>query len=213
MSLWIVLVWIVCGAVCLGIFAFCRKRLADVAQHVSEEFQNRINKILEAERNAEDQLLEAFSSFGNSAQAIQEYQKTESEIFTNHQAKPSWNWSLDDLQIWRKRAEAKERAGRGRPVILAVAVLILSLSIVSSVTSVIMLNNVNPVMMAQTSPGGTSSATAGQLPPSIPLPPLPTAQPVTSVGDSADWTYQPLAAVGNNVADGNTVTQPNGFNK
>ena len=211
MSLWVALIWIVCASICLGFFAFCRKRLADVAQHVSEEFQNQINKILEAERNAEDQLLEVFSSFGNSAQAIQEYQKTEAEIFTNHHAKPSWNWSLDDLQIWRKRAEARERAGRGRPVILAVAVLILSLSIVSSVTSVIMLNNVNPVMMAKTSPGGTIPTAGGQLPPSIALPPLPTAQPVTSVGDSADWTYQTPSAVSNTIADSNTVAQPHNF--
>ena len=208
MSLWIALIWVVCAAICLGFFAFCRKRLADVAQHVSEEFQNQINKILEAERNAEDQLLEVFSSFGNSAQAILEYQKTEAEIFTNHQAKPSWNWSVDDVQIWRKRAEARERAGRGRPVILAVAVLILSLSIVSSVTSVIMLNNVNPVMMAKTSPGSTVPTQGGQLPPSIALPPLPTAQPVTSVGGSADWTYQPSSAVGNTTADSNAVAQP-----
>lgn len=211
MSLWIALIWVVCAAICLGIFAFCRKRLADVAQHVSEEFQNQTNKILEAERNAEDQLLETFSSFGNSAQAIQEYQKTESEIFTNHQAKPSWNWSLDDLQIWRKRAEARERAGRGRPVILAVAVLILSLSIVSSVTSVIMLNNVNPVMMAKTSPGSTVPTQGGKLPPSIPLPPLPTAQPVTSVGDSTDWTYQTPSAVSNTITDSNTAAQPRNF--
>lgn len=211
MSLWITLVWLTCAAICLGIFAFCRKRLADLAQHVSEEFQNLINKILEAERNAEDQLLEAFSSFGNSAQAIQEYQKTESEIFTNHQAKPSWNWSLDDLQIWRKRAEARERAGRGRPVILAVAVLILSLSIVSSVTSVIMLNNVNPVMMAKTSPAGTGPAAAGQLPPSIALSPLPTTQAVTSVGDNADWTYQTSSAVSNTITDSNTAAQPRNF--
>lgn len=211
MSLWVALIWVVCAAICLGIFAFCRKCLADVAQHVSEEFQNRINKILEAERNAEDQLLEAFSSFGNSAQAIQEYQKTEAELFTNHQAKPLWNWSMDDVQIWRKRSEARERAGRGRPVILAVAVLILSLGIVSSVTSVIMLNNVNPVMMAQTSSVGTSSAAARQLPPSIALPPLPTAQPVTSVGDSADWTYQTPLAVSNTIADSNTVSQPHNF--
>lgn len=49
MSLWIALIWVVCAAICLGIFAFCRKRLADAAQHVSEEFENRINKILEAE--------------------------------------------------------------------------------------------------------------------------------------------------------------------
>jgi len=211
MSLWIALIWIVCAAICLGIFAFCRKRLADVAQHVSEEFLNQINKILEAERNAEDQLLEVFSSFGNSAQAIQEYQKTEAEIFTNHQARPSWNWSVDDVQIWRKRAEARERAGRGRPVILAVAILILSLSIVSSVTSVIMLNNVNPVMMAKTSPGSIVPTQGGQLPPSIPLPPLPTAQPVTSVGDSADWTYQTPSAVSNTITDSNTAAQPRNF--
>jgi len=211
MSLWIALIWVVCAALCLGIFAFCRKRLADLAQQVSEEFDNRTNKILEAERNSEDQLLEAFSSFRNPAQAIQEYQKTESEIFTNHQAKPSWNWSLDDLQIWRKRAEARERAGRGRPVIFAVAVLILSLGIVSSVTSVIMLNNVNPVMMAQTSPGSTGSAAAGQLPPSIPLPLLPTTSPPTPADGSTDWTYQPSPSVSSTITDGNNVAQPCDF--
>lgn len=211
MSLWIALIWVICAAICLGIFAFCRKRLADVAQQVSEEFQNWINKILEAERNAEDQLLEAFSSFGNSAQAIQEYQKTEAEIFTNHQAKPSWNWSLDDLEIERKRAEAKERAGRGRPVILAVAVLILSLGIVSSVTSVIMLNNVNPVMMAQTSPGSTIPTAGGQLPPSIPLPPLPTTSPPTPADGSTDWTHQASPSVSSTITDGNNVAQPCDF--
>lgn len=211
MSLWIALIWVVCAAICLGIFAFCRKRLADAAQHVSEEFENRINKILEAERNAEDQLLEDFSNFGNSPQAIQEYQKTEAEIFTNHQAKPSWNWSSDDLEIWRKRAESRERAGRARPVILAVAVLILSLSIISSVTSVIMLNNVNPVMMAQTLPGGTIPTVGGQLPPSIELPPLPTTSPPTPADGSTNWTYQPSPIVGSTTPDSNTVAQPCSF--
>lgn len=211
MSLWIALIWVICAATSLAIFAFCRKRIADLAHQVGEEFNNQLNKILEAERNAEAQLLEAFSSFGNIAQAIQDYQKAEAELFTNHQAKPRWNWSHDDLQLWFRRAESKERASRCRPLILSVVVLILAFTSAASVSSVILLNNANPLQVAHTSPAGTGPAAAGQLPPSLALPPLPTVQPVTSVGGSADWTYQTSSAVSNTIADSNTVAQPRNF--
>jgi len=134
MSLWIALIWLVCAVICAGTFFFCRKRLADIAQQVSEEYENRVTKILEAEHNAEAQLLDAFSNFGNSAAATQAYQKAETEIFRSTQVKPLWNWSLDDLELWRKRAESKKTAGLARPVILTAVIVILAINTAAAVT-------------------------------------------------------------------------------
>lgn len=205
MSLWIALIWLVCAVVCAGIFLFCRKRLADVAQQVSEEFENQVSKILEADRNAEARLLETFSSFGNSAEAIQIYQKAEAEIFRSPQAKPSWNWSCEDLEFWRKRAEGKARAGRSRPVILGVVVVVLALSTAAAITSVVTLNSVRPIMVAQASPVGTAIAFGEQLPPPVSLPPLPTEWSQTLPDDNVEPVNLSPHNVSSDISDCNMV--------
>jgi hypothetical protein len=98
MSLWLALIWFVCVAICLGVFGFCRKRLADIAQQVAEGVENYVNNILKAEREAEARPLEAFSNFENLEDAIQSCQKTESEIFRSPQARVLWNWALENLE-------------------------------------------------------------------------------------------------------------------
>ena len=61
MSLWLAIIWLICAAICLAVFGFCRKRMADVGQQVAEEVENSVKKILKAERDAETRLLESFT--------------------------------------------------------------------------------------------------------------------------------------------------------
>lgn len=183
MSLWLALTWLVCAAICFAVFGFCRKRIADIGEQAAEEIENRVNKILKAERDAEARLSEAFTSFDNPAEAIRIYQKIMTDIFPCRQADPAWNWTRKDLELWRKLTESKERANRSRSTVLAAVIIILALNIAATVTTVIALNTVSPVPAIQTGSANiaTTSSSRLPLPVSIPaqslaasLPPLPT---------------------------------------
>lgn len=206
MSLTLALVWVVCFAVCLCVFAFCRKRLADIEQQVAEEIDNNINIILKSEREAESQLLTRFSDFENTAEAINAYQKTESEIFHCPRAKPPWNWSSEELEFWRKCGIEKEKTHRGRPVILAILIVILAVNIAAATITVITLN-VAPVTVSQSLPAGTSSF----LPPAVSL-------PVQSWPDASSSLPENVSSVppdnlSENKNDTNSTTDPNNKSK
>jgi hypothetical protein len=176
MSLWLAVIWLVCAAICIAVFGLCRKRMADVAQQVAEEVENGISKILKSERDAEARLLEAFTGFENPAEAIRTYQKIMTEVFPCPQANPPWNWTRDDLEIWRNQLENRNRANCSRSTVLTTVIIILALNIAAAVTTVIMLNNV-PVLSATVGTVGTSGVPIGQLPQPISVPPQLTPVP------------------------------------
>lgn len=224
MSLWLALIWLVCAAICIAVFGFCRKHMADIGQQVAEEMENRVNKILKAEREAEARLLEAFTSFDNPAETIGIYQKDMAEIFPCPQANPAWNWTRQDLELWRKEAESKQRANRSRSTVLAVVVIILAVNIAATATTVIALNTVKPVLSTAVGPAGTSGTPAGQLPPPVSVPPqsppvtnllpLPTTGPPIPADDTFDRTGHPTPNVDNSVPNsGDTLNEkPPGSN-
>lgn len=210
MSLWLAVIWLVCAAICIAVFGFCRKRMDDVGQQVAEEVENSINKILKAERDAETRLLEAFTSFDNPAEAIRKYQKIMTEIFPCPQANPPWNWTREDVELWRKQSESKQRANRSRSTVLAAVIIILALNIAATVTTVIALNNV-PALSATTGPAGIGGAPTSQLPQSVSappqlspvpsLPPLPTTYPPIPADDVLDKTQSPAPDLDNNISN------------
>lgn len=181
MNLWLTVTWLTCGAICVGIFSFWRKRMADIAEHVAEETDNRIRKILKAERDAETRLFEAFTNFGNPAEAIRTYQKTLSEAFSCPQAVPDWNWNREDIELWRRETQNQQRTNRGRPTALAAIFAILAFSVGATVMTAITLNSVKPMaaVAMQNSPGGTVGGATGQMPAqtSLPVQTIPVASP------------------------------------
>jgi len=207
MSLWLAVIWLICAALCIAVFGFCRKRIADVGQQVSEEVGNSVNKILKAERDAEARLLEAFTSFNNPAEAIRIYQKIMTEIFPCPQANPGWNWTREDLELWRKDTESQQRANRSRSTVLAVVVIILALNIAAAVTTVIALNTIKPAMSSTTGSLGIGGTAAGQLPQPVSIPPqslpvtnLPsTYPPPIPTDDDPDKTKPPAPDVDNSI--------------
>jgi len=208
MSLWLALTWLVCAAVCIGVFGFCRKRIADIGERVAEEMENRVNKIATAERNAEVRLLETFSNFGNPPEAIRIYQKIMADIFRCPQAKPPWNWSQEDLQLWRKQAEGKQTTSRSRSTILTAVIVILALTLGAAVTTVISLNTIRPLPPAQTGLANIAGGSTAPLPPpvSMPaqsppagLPPLPTQYSPMPPDDTYNPTKQPAGDVDNSL--------------
>ena len=178
MSLWLALVWIVFIAILVGIYAFYRKRMADIAQQVAYETGNRIEKVLKAENVAEGRLLESFESFANPTEAVRAYQKTLAEAFPCPQASPPWNWTREDLELWRGQVQREQSSSRSRPTILASVVIALALTIGATVVTTITLNTVKPA-----SPIAMQNGVAGgipvQLPPSVSLPvqAIPAASP------------------------------------
>jgi hypothetical protein len=192
--------------------------MADMAQQVAEEVENVINKILKSERDAEARLLEAFTGFENPAEAIRTYQKIMTEVFPCPQASPPWNWTRDDLEIWRKQQENKNRANRSRSTVLAAVIIILALNIAAVVTSVITLNNV-PALSATSGPVGTSSAHIGQLPQPISVPPqllsapnispLPTTNSPVPADYALDNTQSPDPNLDDDIPNSGTALDEN----
>lgn len=219
MSLWLAVIWLVCAAICIAVFGFCRKRMADVGQQVAEEVENSVNKILKAERDAETRLLEAFTSFDNPAEAIRTYQKIMTEIFPCPQANPPWNWTREDIELWRKQTESKQRANRSWSTVLAALIIILALNIGAAVTTVIALNTIRPVLSTGQGLVNTGGAPTGQLPPpiSVPpqlppasgLPPLPTTGPPIPADDVLDKTQLPAPDVDNNLPNSSVPLDKN----
>jgi len=215
MSLWLAVIWLVCAAVCIAVFGFCRKRMADVGQQVAEEVENSVKKILKAERDAETRLLEAFTNFDNPAEAIRIYQKIMTEIFPCPQASPPWNWTREDVELWRKNTESKQRANRSRSTVLAVVVIILALNIAAAVTTVIALNTIKPVMSTATGPLGIGGTPTGQLPQPVSMPPqslpvtnLPsTYLPLIPTDDTLDKTKPPAPDVDNSILAGDPLNE------
>jgi len=207
MSLWLAVIWLVCAAICIAVFGFCRKRMADVGQQVADEVQNSVNKILKAERDAETRLLEAFTSFDNPAEAIRIYQKIMTEIFPCSEASPPWKWTREDVELWRKQFESKQRANRSRSTVLAVVVIILALNIAAAVTTVITLNSIKPVWSTPTGPANVSGTTTSWLPQPVSMPPqslpvtnLPSAYlPPIPTDDALDKTKQLAPDVDNSI--------------
>jgi len=210
MSLWLAVIWLVCAAICLAVFCLCRKRMADVGQQVAEEVENSVNKILKTERDVETRLLEAFTGFDNPAEAIQIYQKIMTKIFRCPQANPPWNWTREDLELWRKQQENKHRANRSRSTVLTAVIIILALNIAATVTTVIALNNL-PALSATAGPAGIGGAPIGQLPLPVSVPPqlppasgispLPTTYPPTPADDVLDKTQSPDPNIDNNISN------------
>lgn len=203
MSLWLALTWLICAAICGAVFAFCKKRTADIGQRVAEEIENRVNKILAAERDAESRLLESFTNFDNPAEAIRIYQKITSEIFSSHNSKPAWNWTGDDIKLWRRQCLAQETASRGRATVLTTGIIILAVIIAATLTTVITLNSVNPVLASAGSSANTASS--GTLPQAVSLPsqnviknlpPLPTKSSAVPA-DNFTGTNQPPSSTNN----------------
>jgi hypothetical protein len=197
--------------------------MADVAQQVAEEVENSINKILKSERDAEARLLEAFTGFENPAEAIRTYQRIMTEVFPCPQSNPPWNWTRDDLEIWRKQQENRSRANRSRSTVLTTVIIILALNIAAAVTTVVMLNNV-PVLSTLTGPVGTGGDQMGQLPQpiSVPpqltpvhnIPPLPTTNPPIPANNIFDNTQSPDPNLDSNIQNSSTAldekpTDPN----
>lgn len=217
MSLWLAVIWLVCAAICIAVFGFCRKRMADVGQQVTEEVENIVKKILKAERDAETRLLESFTGFDNPAEAIRIYQKIMTEVFPCPQANPSWNWTREDVELWRKNTESKQRANRSRSTVLVVVVIILALNIAAAVTTVIALNTIKPVMSTATGPLGIGGIPTGQLPQSISvplqlppapsIPTLPTTNPPVPADDAVDKTQPPAPNVDNSILPGNPLNE------
>jgi hypothetical protein len=218
MSLWLALTWLVSAAICFAVFVFCRKRIADIGEQVAAEIDNRVNKVSRTERDAEARLLEAFSSFDNPAEAVQRYQKTMAEIFACPQAKPPWNWSQEDLDLWRKQTESKERANRSRSTVLAAVIIILALNVGATVATVITLNTVRPVPAIQAGSANIAAPSSSQLPlpvsipaqsPATSLPPLPTQYPPTPPDDIYnDGTKQSPNDVDSIQNSGDTLNEP-----
>ncbi len=216
MSLWLTVIWLVCAAICIAVFGFCRKRIADVGQQVAEEVENSVRKILKAERDAETRLLEALTSFDNPAEAIRIYQKIMTEIFPCPQANPPWNWTREDVELWRKNTESKQRANRSRSTVLAVVVIILALNIAAAVTTVIALNNV-PALSATAGLAGIGGAPISQLPQPVSMPPqslpassifpLPTTYPLIPTDDALDKTKPPTPDVDNSILPGDPLNE------
>ncbi|MCJ7778111.1 MAG: hypothetical protein MUP16_07350 [Sedimentisphaerales bacterium] len=210
MSLWLALIWLASVAICVGIFGFCRKRMADIAERVAEEVENHVNSILKAEREAETRVLDAFSNFEKTAEAIQAYQATESEIFRSPRARPLWNWSMEDLELWRKRSVDKEKASRGRPAVLATIIIILAINVAAAVITVITLNSIQPVSAAQAAPINTTGIPLGYSPLPAPSqwpvnsPSLPTICS-SAPADSITNVAKPLNQDANNVSDPNAT--------
>lgn len=217
MSLWLAVIWLVCAAVCIAVFGFCRKRMADVGQQVAEEVENSVKKILKAERDAETRLLESFAGFDNPAEAIRIYQKIMTEIFPCPQASPPWNWTREDVELWRKNTESKQRANRSRSTVLAVVVIILALNIAAAVTTVIALNSIKPVMSTATGPLGIGGTPISQLPqpvsmppqslPAPSIPPLPTTYPPIPADDVLGKTKPPTTDVDNSILPGDPLNE------
>jgi len=213
MSLWLALVWLVCAAICIGVYGFCRKRMADIGQQVAERIENDVSKIWKKERDAELRLLEAFTNFDNPAEAIRIYQKIVAEIFPHSQVEPPWNWTRKDVELWRKLSETKEKANRSRSTVLATVIIILALNIAATVTTVIALNTIKPVWATPTGPASIGGTPASHLPPPVSVPPqlppvaspppLPTrySSPVPA-DDSFDQTKPPVSDVDNNILPG-----------
>ena len=188
MSLYLALLWVICAAICLGVFGFCRKRIADIAQQVSEEIGHQCHKIIQAEHDAESRLVDTFCAFANPAEAIADYQKSQEEIFQSPQAKPPWNWSREDLELWRKHAISRQKAHRSRSIILTAVLLILALNIAALVITVITLNHAKPVIGApppSVSAGGTAAG-------NLPLPVLPVQSPPVSMPPPLPAPTQPI---------------------
>ena len=178
MSLWIAVLWVGFTAMCLATFVLCRKCVADIAHEVAEEMNHRLRKILEAERAIDDRLVEAFSSFQNPAEAVQEYKTAQATIEGIPRTNPSWKWTADDLEQMRKRTEAKETARRCRPSIVASIIVILALTVAAATTTVILSNSVQPVLAAQALPAAPPNPPVSSLPPPANLPTLPPLLPM-----------------------------------
>lgn len=216
MSLWLSLIWLTCAAICFAAFVFARKRIADIREQVAEEMENRVNKIAAAERNAQVRLLETFTNFGNPAEAIRIYQKIMADIFRCPQAKPPWNWSQEDLQLWRKQAEGKQTASRSRSTILTAVIVILALTLGAAVTTVISLNTIRPLSPAQTGLANIAGSPTAPLPLPVSmaaqspagLPPLPTQYSPLPPDDTYNAAKQPAGDVNNSLQNsGNTVNK------
>jgi len=188
--------------------------MADVGQQVAEEVENSVKKILKAERDAETRLLEALTSFDNPAEAIRIYQKIMTEIFPCPQASPPWNWTREDIEIWRKNTESKQRANRNRSTVLAVVVIILALNIAAAVTTVIALNNV-PALSATAWLAGIGGTPISQLPQPVSMPPqslpvtnLPsTYLPPIPADDVLGKTKPPTPDVDNSILPGDPLNE------
>jgi len=188
--------------------------MADVGQQVAEEVENSVKKILKAERDAETRLLESFTGFDNPAEAIRIYQKIMTEIFPCPQASPPWNWTREDVELWRKNTESKQRANRSRSTVLAVVVIILALNIAAAVTTVIALNNV-PALSATAGLAGIGGTPIGQLPqpvsmppqslPAPSIPPLPTTYPPIPADDVLGKAKSPVPNIDNNILNSNAA--------
>ncbi len=178
MTLWLTLTWAVCAALYVAVFAFCRKRMADIAQQVADDTDNRIKKVIKAESVAEGRLLESFENFANPTEAVRAYQRALGEAFSCPQADPPWSWTRQDIELWRDQVQREQSSSRSRPTILAGVFAILAVGIGATVVTTITLNTARP-----TSPtamqNGIAGGIAGQLPASMNLPvqAIPTAGP------------------------------------
>lgn len=218
MSLWLTLIWFVCAAICIGVFGFCRKRMADIGQQVAEKIENDVDKIWKQERDAELRLLEAFTNFDNPAEAIRIYQKIVAEIFPHSQVDPPWSWTRKDVELWRKLSETKEKASRSRSTVLATVIIILALNIAATVTTVIALNTIKPVWASPSGQAGIGTAPAGQMPQPVSVPPqsppvtspppLPTrSSPPIPADDAFDKTKPPVSDVDNSIPPGEPLAE------
>lgn len=177
MSLWLALLWVAYSALGLGIFLVCRKRVADIAQQVAEEIDHRVRRALKAERDADAQLCDAFVAFQNPADAVQAYQRAQSEIDGVPQTSPTWAWSHSDLDLLRKRAVTEESASRSRGPIVGSIVAVLALTVAAGVATVILSNSVQPALAPPTAVANTGGNPGGALPPPVSLPTAPQTWP------------------------------------
>lgn len=172
MSLWLTLIWAVCAAVYVGVYAFCRKKMADISGEVAEEINNRVRKVFKAEHDAEARLFESFESFGDPTEAVRAYQKTLADTFSCPQANSAWNWTREDVELWRGRALREASGSRCRPTLMTAVIIVLAVTIGAALVTTITLNTVKPIsaVAMQTSANGTPIGAAGPLPAPVSLP-------------------------------------------
>ena len=177
MSLWLAFLWLAFGILAFGIFVLCRQRLADIGQQVADEIDHRIRSILKAEREIDQELLQALVAFENPREAISRWQKAQSEIAGIPPANPPWTWSADQLDRMRKACLADETAHRVRRPVVASILSILVLTLASAVVTVVLSNSAKPVLATTAGQTTTIRQPSAPWPPAVNLPTLPSAIP------------------------------------
>jgi len=206
MNLWLALLWLGYGTVALGVFLFCRKRLADIRGEVSEEIDHRLRRIRERAQEADDALCQAFVAFKPTAQAIQDYQKTRGETEGVPRTNPPWDWADADMEHAQKRAATAESARRSRGPILTSIAAMLGLTLATALATVILSDSVAPVMAnPSTGAGAASSGGLPAAPVSLPTTSYPPATP-TDATDTPDDTCE--ATVPEEAMDENSAAEP-----